>query len=108
MNLYKYILTQVLKSITLFFVLISFAQASNIKNSATVFMYHKFGVSKYPSTSVTIDQLESHINEILKEKSLNLPIIESDTENVIEFNSSYSEEIKNDKTRNFWNLLETK
>ena len=67
MNLYKYILTQVLKSITLFFVLISFAQASNIKNSATVFMYHKFGVSKYPSTSVTIDQLESHINEILKE-----------------------------------------
>jgi len=68
MNLYKYILTQVLKSITLFFVLISFAQASNIKNSATVFMYHKFGVSKYPSTSVTIDQLESHINEILKEK----------------------------------------
>ena len=68
MNLYKYILKQVLKSITLFFVLISFAQASNIKNSATVFMYHKFGVSKYPSTSVTIDQLESHINEILKEK----------------------------------------
>ena len=49
-----------------------------------------------------------NINEILKEKSLNLPIIESDTENVIEFNSSYSEEIKNDKTRNFWNLLETK
>ena len=46
-----------------------------------------------------------NINEILKEKSLNLPVIESDTENVIEFNSSYSEEIKNDKTRNFWDLL---
>ena len=49
-----------------------------------------------------------NINEILKKKSLNLPVIESDTNNVIEFNSSYSEEIKNDKTRNFWNLLETK
>ena len=35
MNLYKYILTQVLKSITLFFVLISFAQASNIKKAKT-------------------------------------------------------------------------
>ena len=26
-------------------------------------MYHKFGVSKYPSTSVTINQLEEHIKE---------------------------------------------
>ena len=49
-----------------------------------------------------------NINEILKKKSSNLPVIESDTDNVIEFNSSYSEKIKNDKTRNFWNLLETK
>ena len=31
-------------------------------------MYHKFGVSKYPSTSVTIDQLNSHIEELTKEK----------------------------------------
>ena len=31
-------------------------------------MYHKFGVDKYPSTSVTISQLESHINEFIKEK----------------------------------------
>ena len=31
-------------------------------------MYHKFGVSKYPSTSVTLDQLNSHINEFKKEK----------------------------------------
>ena len=49
-----------------------------------------------------------NINEILKKKSLNLPIIESDTENVIKFNSSFSEEIKKNKTRNFWNLLEIK
>ena len=47
---------------------ISFSYASNIKNSAVVFMYHKFGVSKYPSTSVTIDQLNDHINELIKDK----------------------------------------
>ena len=49
-----------------------------------------------------------NINKILKEKSLSLPILESDTENVIEYNSSYNEEIKNNKTRNFWKLLESK
>ena len=68
MYLYKYIFLVILKSITLSFLFISISQASNIKNSATVFMYHKFGVSKYPSTSVTIEQLESHINEFTKEK----------------------------------------
>ena len=68
MYLYKYIFLLILKSITLFFLFISISQASNIKNSATVFMYHKFGVSKYPSTSVTIKQLESHVNELTKEK----------------------------------------
>ncbi|OUW95169.1 MAG: hypothetical protein CBD97_03190 [Pelagibacteraceae bacterium TMED237] len=65
---YKYILLLILKSISLFFLFISSTQALNVKNSATVFMYHKFGVSKYPSTSVTIEQLESHINEITKNK----------------------------------------
>ena len=47
---------------------ISISYASNIKNSAVVFMYHKFGVSKYPSTSVTIDQFETHLNEFTKDK----------------------------------------
>ncbi len=47
---------------------ISVSYASNIKNSAVVFMYHKFGISKYPSTSVTIDQLDAHIKEFSKEK----------------------------------------
>ena len=57
-----------LKSISLIFLLVSGAFANEVKNSATVFMYHKFGVSKYPSTSVTIDQLNSHIEELTKEK----------------------------------------
>ena len=37
------------------FLTISPSQASNIKNSAVVFMYHKFGVSKYPSSPEDID-----------------------------------------------------
>ena len=42
--------------------------ANNVKNSAVVFMYHKFGISKYPSTNVTIDQLKAHIDEFSKNK----------------------------------------
>jgi poly-beta-1,6-N-acetyl-D-glucosamine N-deacetylase len=47
---------------------ISSSYASNIKNSAVVFMYHKFGVSKYPSTNVTIDQFDAHLKEFSKSK----------------------------------------
>ncbi len=68
MKLYKYIFLITLKVFCLIFLFNSNLYASNIKNSATVFMYHKFGVDKYPSTSVTIDQLESHIKELTKPK----------------------------------------
>ena len=68
MYIFKYIFLLILKSISLIFLFISICYSSNIKNSATVFMYHKFGVSKYPSTSVRIDQLESHIKEFSKDK----------------------------------------
>ncbi len=74
MGITKYIFFNVLKSITLIFLFISVSYSSNIKNSATVFMYHKFGVSKYPSTSVTIDQINSHIDEFKKEKYNILPL----------------------------------
>ena len=57
-----------LKSVSFVFLFINIICASEIKNSATIFMYHKFGVSKYPSTSVTIDQFNSHIEELTKEK----------------------------------------
>ena len=59
-----------LKILFIFFIClnISSSYASNIKNSAVVFMYHKFGVSKYPSTSVTIDQFDEHLKEFSKSK----------------------------------------
>ena len=60
----------ILKIIFIFIIYlnISTSYASNIKNSAVVFMYHKFGISKYPSTSVSIDQLDAHIKEFSKKK----------------------------------------
>ena len=63
-------LTSFLKIIIILFSYISITNvyANSIKNSAVVFMYHKFGISKYPSTNVTIEQLNSHINQLSKEQ----------------------------------------
>ena len=47
----------------------------------------------------------SNVDNILKKKISNLPVLENDTNTVIEFNDSFDEEIKNNKKRNFWNLL---
>ena len=47
---------------------ISTSYASNIKNSAVIFMYHKFGVDKYPTTSITIEQFNDHLVEFSKKK----------------------------------------
>ena len=49
-----------------------------------------------------------NIEENLKNRSINLPILDNDTNNVIEFNSSFSNEIEKEKKRNFWNLLKIK
>ena len=53
----------------LFFIIISsVVQANNIKNSAVIFMYHKFGISKYPSTNITLDQFDKHLEEFSQPK----------------------------------------
>ena len=48
-----------------------------------------------------------NINEIINRKISNLPVLNNDTSNVIEFNDGYSNEIKNNKPRSFWKLLKT-
>ena len=48
-----------------------------------------------------------NINEIINNKISNLPVLNNDTLNIIEFNDGYSNEIKNNKPRSFWNLLKT-
>ena len=50
----------------------------------------------------------SNIDEILKEKIKDLPILANDTNNVIAFNDSFEEEIDEDKKRSFWELLKDK
>ena len=46
-----------------------------------------------------------NIDQILKDKVNDIPILSSDTDNVIEFNNSIDNEINTQKKRNFWNLL---
>ena len=50
----------------------------------------------------------SNINQIINTKISNLPILKNDTDNVIDFNDGFSNEIRNDKPRSFWNLLKFK
>tara|TARA_B100001248_G_C27182507_1_gene363045 strand:- start:139 stop:399 length:261 start_codon:yes stop_codon:yes gene_type:complete len=47
----------------------------------------------------------SNINQILKEKISDLPILANDTNNVIEFNDAIETDFKNEKKRSFWKLL---
>ena len=48
-----------------------------------------------------------NINEIINTKISNLPILNDDTNNVIEFNDGYSNIKKKEKQRSFWDLLKT-
>ncbi len=47
----------------------------------------------------------NNIDEIVNSKISSLPILKNDTNNVIEFNDGFTNKIKNDKSRSFWNLL---
>ncbi len=70
-----------------------------------------FTIYKYYSSNKNISEKNFNrlnIDKILKEKIQNLPILANDTNNVIEFNDTFDEEIKNDKKRNFWDLLKNK
>ena len=75
-----------------------------------VFLFF-FNIYSYYSSNKNIKNINltrSNIEEILKDKILDIPILLNDTNNVIEFNSSFSEEIKDDKPRSFWKLLKFK
>ena len=50
----------------------------------------------------------SSIDQILKEKITNLPVLPDDTSDVIEFNNSIDSEINNEKKRSFWDLITNK
>ena len=50
----------------------------------------------------------SNIDLILKEKIKDLPSLANDTNDIIEFNDSFDEEVNSDKKRSFWELLNKK
>jgi|TARA_B110000211_G_scaffold220583_1_gene267342 hypothetical protein len=50
----------------------------------------------------------NNIDKIINKKISNLPVLGNDTNNVIEFNNTITSEIKNKKSRSFWNLLKFK
>ena len=69
-----------------------------------------FSIYKYYSSNKNLEAKNfnrNNIEEIINTKISNLPTLESDTFNVIEFNDGFSNEIKNDKSRSFWNLLKS-
>jgi hypothetical protein len=70
-----------------------------------------FNIYKYYSSNNNVKNINLNrlnINKIIVNKVSNLPILQNDTNNIIEFNSSYSKEIKNNDPRSFWNLLKSK
>ncbi len=70
------------------------------------FIVYNYYSSNKNIKNVNLNRL--NIQENLKSQSTNLPILDNDTNDVIEFNSSFSNEIEKEKKRNFWNLLKIK
>ena len=70
-----------------------------------------FNVYEYYTSNKNIKYKKNNrvnIDKIFKDKILNLPVLVSDTHDVIEFNNSFESETKNEKKRSFWNLLKNK
>ena len=50
----------------------------------------------------------NNIDKIINDKISNLPILENDTKNIIEFNDGFTNEMNKDEPRSFWKLLKSK
>ena len=85
------------KTINLFFVII-------------IFLFF-FNIYKYYSSNKNIDKINSsrsNIEEVIKNKIIGIPVLQNDTNNVIEFNDLFNKEIRDNKKRSFWDLLKSK
>ena len=70
-----------------------------------------FSTFNYYSSNKNIKDINMkrlNIEKTLENKTIELPVLGNDTDNVIEFNSSFPEEIRKDDKRNFWNLFNNK
>ena len=73
-------------------------------------LFFLFFTFKYYSSQNNIDAKEfnrKNIDEIINQKILDLPILENNTDNVIQFNDGYSNEIKDEKSK-FLELIKIK
>ncbi|MEK9661215.1 MAG: polysaccharide deacetylase family protein, partial [Alphaproteobacteria bacterium] len=52
------------------------AATSFAADSAVVVMYHRFGESAYPSTNISLEQFEAHLDELKRDKYHVLPVPE--------------------------------
>ncbi len=78
--------------------------------SILIILVFFFTTYNYYSSNKNIknkDFNRNNIDEIIKKKISDLPILSNDTSNVIEFNDGFSDEIKNEKPRSFWDLLKS-
>ncbi len=65
-------------------------------------------IHNYYSSNKNVDAKNynrKNIDQILKEKIVDLPVLKNDTNNVIEFNNSLKDDIEENKKRKFWDLL---
>ena len=73
-----------------------------------MYQYVKWALNSSNKNIEFKDFKRSNIDQILREKIINLPVLNNDTGNVIEFNNSLENEINDSKKRSFWNLLKNK
>ena len=67
-----------------------------------------FSIYNYYSSNKNVDAKNynrKNIDQILREKIIDLPVLKNDTNNVIEFNNSLKNGIEENKKRSFWDLL---
>tara|TARA_Y100001958_G_C21069908_1_gene429789 strand:- start:430 stop:690 length:261 start_codon:yes stop_codon:yes gene_type:complete len=73
-----------------------------------IILFFIFAILRYYSSSTAINLKNlnrTNIDEILRDKIVDLPILENDTDNVIHFNDKFENKINGEKKRNFWDLL---
>ena len=76
-----------------------------------IIVFFVIGILNFYSSNFSLENKNynrSNKNKIFEKKISELPILENDTSNVIEFNNSLENEIKSDKKRSFWDLLKAK
>ena len=102
-------------------IIISIKGTTLTKNEKLLLSKEKpWGLILFKRNIKSIPQIRNLIKDIKKfVKDIKFPILideegstvsrlKNNTDNVIEYNDGFSNEIKNDKPRNFWNLLKFK